>query len=252
MSRISISLTAELKARSKITAAFCRLCSNNHNQVDCELWLESVAEEARRLETVEFAGGVDVEPLVMEEEVEEVVEKKFVVRLPVAVAESVAGARVAEDVVMVAVVGKGEEVAVVAGEAEGAISSREEDWTVVKRRVQKCGGEWRRKRLEEERDAVRKRMNVWCPAKVVVPNAALGLRGMRVVREVRGDRRVGCDDGFFYRVMGSGSGGSLDCVALVAPVGAPRGPAVYWSVALGSEKLRGLGGGGLVPRGPRG
>ncbi|KAG0641432.1 hypothetical protein HOY80DRAFT_1039263 [Tuber brumale] len=71
---------AELKAWSKITAAFCPFCGDNHNQVDCEWWLERVVEEERRLEKVEFAGGMDVELLVMEEEVAVVVEKKFVVR----------------------------------------------------------------------------------------------------------------------------------------------------------------------------
>ncbi|KAG0640818.1 hypothetical protein HOY80DRAFT_1040919 [Tuber brumale] len=104
----------------------------------------------------------------------EVAEKKFVVRLPVAVAESVAGAEVAEDVAMVEVAGKGKEVAVVAEEAEEGVGSCKEHWTLVKRRVRESGVEKRRKLLEEERDAVRKRMNVWRLAKVEVPNAPLG------------------------------------------------------------------------------
>ncbi|KAG0638884.1 hypothetical protein HOY80DRAFT_1046663 [Tuber brumale] len=59
---------AELKVWSKITAAFCLFCGDNHNQVDCESWLERVVEEERRLEKVESEGGMDVEPLVIEEE----------------------------------------------------------------------------------------------------------------------------------------------------------------------------------------
>ncbi|KAG0632860.1 hypothetical protein HOY80DRAFT_1066208 [Tuber brumale] len=152
---------------------------DKHNQVDCELWMERVVEEERRLEKVEFAGSMDVVPLEIDEEVAVVAEKKFVVRLPVAVAESVTGAEVAEDVAMVEVVRKGKEVAVGAEEAEEGVGSREEDWTLVKMKVQKSGMEKRRRLLEEERDAVRKRMNVWRPAKVEVPNALLGQRSMR-------------------------------------------------------------------------
>ncbi|KAG0638762.1 hypothetical protein HOY80DRAFT_1077022 [Tuber brumale] len=124
--------------------------------------MERVVEEERRLEKVEFAG------------------ERIVVKLPVAVAESVAGAVVAENVVMVEVAGKGKEVAVVAEEAEEGLGSREEDWTLVKRRVRESGEERRRRMLEEERDAVRKRMNVRHLAKVEVPNAPLGPRNMRM------------------------------------------------------------------------
>ncbi|KAG0634057.1 hypothetical protein HOY80DRAFT_1061594 [Tuber brumale] len=95
--------SSELKVKSKITAAFCPFCSDNHHQLDCELWMEKVVEEERRLEKVECAGGVDVKPLVIEEEVAVVAEKTFVVSLAVAVAESVVGAEVAEDVAMVEV-----------------------------------------------------------------------------------------------------------------------------------------------------
>ncbi|KAG0640964.1 hypothetical protein HOY80DRAFT_1040492 [Tuber brumale] len=98
--------------------------SRRLHEVDCKLWMERVVEQERRLEKVEFAGGVDVEQLEIEEGVEVVAEKKIVVRLPVAVAESVAGAEVAEDVAMVEVAGKGKEVAVVAEEAEGGVSSQ--------------------------------------------------------------------------------------------------------------------------------
>ncbi|KAG0643247.1 hypothetical protein HOY80DRAFT_997844 [Tuber brumale] len=135
---------AELKAQSKITAAFCLFCGRNHNQVDCELWMERVVEEERRLEIVEFASSMDVVLLEIEEEVAVVAEKEFVVRLPVAVAELVAGAEVAEDVAMVEVAEKGQEVAVVAEEAEEGVGSCEEDWTLVKRRVRESGDERRR------------------------------------------------------------------------------------------------------------
>ncbi|KAG0635961.1 hypothetical protein HOY80DRAFT_1055673 [Tuber brumale] len=140
--------------------------------------MERVVEEERRLEKVEFAGGMDVVPLEIEEEVAVVVEKKIVVRLLVAVEESVVGTEVAEDVAMVEVAGKGKEVAVEAEGAREGVGSQEEDWTLVKRRVRKSGEERRRRMLEEERDAVRKRMNVWYLAKVVVPNAPLGPKGM--------------------------------------------------------------------------
>ncbi|KAG0639200.1 hypothetical protein HOY80DRAFT_1045749 [Tuber brumale] len=133
---------AKLKAKSKITAAFC------------------------------LFGEI-------ENEVAVVAEKKFVMRLPVAVAESVAGAEVVEDVAIVEVAGKGKEVAVVAERAEGGVSSQEKDWTVVKRKVREKSEDRRKRVLEEERDAVRKRMNVWHLAKVVVPNAPLRPRGMR-------------------------------------------------------------------------
>ncbi|KAG0640103.1 hypothetical protein HOY80DRAFT_1043080 [Tuber brumale] len=120
LSRRLYEVIAELKARSKIMLA-------------------RVGEEERRLEKVEFAGGVDVELLVMEEEVAVVEKKKFVVRLLVAVVESVAGAVVVEYVAMVEEA-EGKEVAVVAGEAEGGVGSQEKDWTVV----------WRKLREREE------------------------------------------------------------------------------------------------------
>ncbi|KAG0633201.1 hypothetical protein HOY80DRAFT_1107535 [Tuber brumale] len=180
LSRRLHEVIVELKASSKIIAAFCPFCGDNQNQVDCELWIESVVEEEKRLEKVEFAGSMDAEPLVMEEEVAEVVQKKIVVRLPVAVPESVAGAEVAQDVGMVEIAGKGKEVAVVAEEAEEGVGSRKEDWTLVKRRVRESGSEKRTWLLEEERDAVRKMMNVWCPAKVEDPNAPLGPQSTRV------------------------------------------------------------------------
>ncbi|KAG0643154.1 hypothetical protein HOY80DRAFT_1034245 [Tuber brumale] len=138
-------LIAELKAWSKITAAFCLFCGDNHNQVDCKLWMERVVEQEKQLEKVEFAGGVDGELLVMEEEVAVVAEKWIVVRLPVTVAESVAGAEVAEDVVMVEVARKGKEVAVVAEEAEEGVGFREEDLTLVKRKVRESGMDRRRR-----------------------------------------------------------------------------------------------------------
>ncbi|KAG0636757.1 hypothetical protein HOY80DRAFT_1053553 [Tuber brumale] len=210
----------KLKARSKIKAAFCPLCSDNHNQVDCELWMERVVEEERRLEKVEFSG---------------VSEKRFVERLLVAVAESVAGAEVAEDVAVVEMAGKGKEVAVVAEEAEEVVGSREEDWTLVKRRVRESGEERRRRMLEEERDAVRKRMNVWCPAKVEVPNTPLGPRSMIMRSE--------CDSGYgspglsgFKSVVGEEGVERVGMgLVLRMPVGVPTGPRSYTSMAMGSE-----------------
>ncbi|KAG0634728.1 hypothetical protein HOY80DRAFT_1059202 [Tuber brumale] len=92
LSRRLHEVIAKLKARSKIMAAFCPFCGDNHNQVDCELWMARVVEEERRLEKVEFIGGMDVVPLEIEEEVAELVGKKIVMRLPVAVVESVAEA----------------------------------------------------------------------------------------------------------------------------------------------------------------
>ncbi|KAG0643214.1 hypothetical protein HOY80DRAFT_1096320 [Tuber brumale] len=241
---------AELKVRSKITAAFCPFCGDNHNQVDCELWMEKVVEEERRLEKVEFAGSMDVVPLEIEEEVAEVAEKKIVMRLPVAVAESVAEAEVAEDVAMVEVARKGKEVAVVAEEAEEGVGSREEDWTLVQRRVRESGLEKRRRLLEEEREVVRKRMNVWRPAKVEVPNEPLGPRSMRV--------RFGSDSG--YRSPGpSRLGESVvvteevekvgEGVVLKMLVGILTGPRSYTSVAMGSEKRFGFRGLRSVPEG---
>ncbi|KAG0634056.1 hypothetical protein HOY80DRAFT_1101027 [Tuber brumale] len=136
LSRRLHEVIVEHKVQSKITAGFCTFCGDNHNQVD---W------EERRLEKVEFAGGVDVELLVIEEEVAMVEEKRFVVRLPVAVAELVAGAEVAKHVAMVGVAGKSKEVAVVAEEAEEGVGSREEDWTLVKRKVRESRKDRRRR-----------------------------------------------------------------------------------------------------------
>ncbi|KAG0633636.1 hypothetical protein HOY80DRAFT_1005837 [Tuber brumale] len=236
-SKLLHEVIAELKVRSKITAAFCPFCGDNHNQVDCELWMEWVVEEERRLEKVEFAGGMDVELLVVEEEVAVVAEKKFVVRLPVAVAELVAGAEVAEDVAIVVVTGKGKEVAMVAGEVEEG------------RRVRESGMERRRRLLEEERNAVRKRMNVWRPAKVEVPNAPLGPRSMWM--------RFGSDSGYGslgpsgfkglvveegVEIVGAGSVPRL-------PVGVPTGPKSYAGVAMGSERRLGFKGLRSVPEG---
>ncbi|KAG0644755.1 hypothetical protein HOY80DRAFT_996706 [Tuber brumale] len=226
LSRRFHEVIAELKVRSKITAAFCPFCGDNHNQ--------RVVEEERRLEKVEFAGGMDVEPLVMEQEVAVVAEKRFVVRLPVAVAESVAGAEVAEDVAMVAVTGKGKEVAVVPEEVEEGVGSWEEDWTLVKRR--------RGRLLEEEWDAVRKRMNVWHPAKVEVPNAPLGPRSMRM--------RFGSDNGYgspgpsgFKGEVVSESVERVDGTMVPRlPVGVPTGPRSYAGVAMGSERRLGFKG----------
>ncbi|KAG0634055.1 hypothetical protein HOY80DRAFT_1061592 [Tuber brumale] len=169
---------AEVKSWSKIKAAFCPLRGGNYNPLDCVDRLERVKEEGRQLDQVEFAGGVDVEPWVIEEEVAVVAEKKFVVRLLVAVVELVAGAEVAEDAPLVEVAGKGKEVAVVVEEVEGGVDSEEEDGMVVRRKVRESGEDRRRRLLEEEKDVVRKRMNVWRLGKVVVPNAPLGPRGM--------------------------------------------------------------------------
>ncbi|KAG0641178.1 hypothetical protein HOY80DRAFT_999553 [Tuber brumale] len=127
---------------------------------------------------MEFTGGVDVEPLVMEEEVAVVVEKRIVVRLPVAVVESVAEAVVAEDVAIVEEVAKGKEVAVMAEGVDDAVSSWEEDWTVVRKKVREREEVRRRKKIEDERDAVRKRINVWHSGMVLVDNAPLGPRGV--------------------------------------------------------------------------
>ncbi|KAG0640104.1 hypothetical protein HOY80DRAFT_1043081 [Tuber brumale] len=121
------SLAPKLKTRSKITPAFCPFCGDNHNQVDCESWTARVEEEDRRLERVEFSGRVDVEPLEIDEEVAVEAEKRFVVRLPVAVVESMAGALVAENVAIVEVVAKGKAVVVVAEEVEGGVGSHEGD-----------------------------------------------------------------------------------------------------------------------------
>ncbi|KAG0644839.1 hypothetical protein HOY80DRAFT_1027360 [Tuber brumale] len=134
---------------------------------------ERVEGEERRLARVEFSGAVDVAPLVVEEKVE----KKIVVKLPVAVAELVVEAVVVEDVAIVEKAGGSRKVAVVAEGGEGEVSSRKEDWMVVKRRVRERGKKRRKRMEEEERDVVRKRMNVWHLDRVLVDNALLGLRG---------------------------------------------------------------------------
>ncbi|KAG0634856.1 hypothetical protein HOY80DRAFT_1058720 [Tuber brumale] len=97
LSRRLHAVIAELEVRSKITAAFYGEGGGGGG---------TIGEK-------EFAGGVDVKPQVIKEEVAVVAERKIVVRLPVAVAESVVGAEVAEDVAMVEVAVKGKEVAVV-------------------------------------------------------------------------------------------------------------------------------------------
>ncbi|KAG0636147.1 hypothetical protein HOY80DRAFT_1139339 [Tuber brumale] len=199
---------AELKAWSKITAAFCLFCGDNRNQVD-----------------------------LMEKEVAVVAEKKIVVRLPVAVAKSVVRAEVAEDVAMVEVVGKGKEVAVVAEEAEEGVGSQEENLTLVKRKVRESGVDKKRKVLEEERDAVRKRMNFWRPVKVAVPNAPLSPRGMK--------GWSGSDSGYgspgpsglskrvevSERVERFGEG-----MVPKLPVGVPMEPRSYVGIVVGSKK----------------
>ncbi|KAG0639166.1 hypothetical protein HOY80DRAFT_1075235 [Tuber brumale] len=235
LSRRLHEVIAKLKARSKVTAAFCLFCGDNHNQVDCMLWMERVEDEERRLKKVVFAGSMDVEVAVVAEE-------GIVVGLPVAVAESVVGAEVAEDVAMVEVARKGKEVVVVAEEAEEGVGSHEEDWTLVKRRVRESGEEKRRRLLEEKRDAVRKRMNVWHPAKVEVPNAPLGPRNMRM--------RFGSDSGYgspglsgFKSIVG-GEGVERvgEGLVLGLPVGIPKGPRSYAGVAIRSERRLGFRG----------
>ncbi|KAG0640567.1 hypothetical protein HOY80DRAFT_1000046 [Tuber brumale] len=163
-----------------------------------------------------------------------------------------AGAVVVEDVAMVEEVVKGEEVAVVAEGVDDRVSSWEEDWTMVRRKVREKKEVRRSRRLEEEQDVVWKRMKVLRLGKVLADNTPMGPRGVRVVRPVGGDRVVGCDNGFVHRVVGSGGAGGVSSVALVAPVGAPRGPATYQGVSLGSERWRGVSSGGFVPKGLRG
>ncbi|KAG0633200.1 hypothetical protein HOY80DRAFT_1064744 [Tuber brumale] len=241
LSRRLHEVIAELKVQRKITAAFCPFCGKNHNQVDWELWMERVVEEPRRSERVECAGSMDVEPLVMEEEVPVVVKKKFLVRLQVVVAESVAEAGVAEDVAIVEA-RKGKEV-VVAEEAEVGVGSWEEDWTLVKRRVRESGEARRRRLLEEERDAVRKRMHVWCPAKVEVPNAPLGPRSVRVW--CRSDSGYGspCPSSLSKRgVVSEGVELVGEGLRPVLLVGVPTGPRSYAGMAAGSEKRLGFKG----------
>ncbi|KAG0633037.1 hypothetical protein HOY80DRAFT_1065176 [Tuber brumale] len=192
--------------------------------------LERVEEEERQLGKVEFAGGVDVEPLVMEEEVAVVADKKFVVRLPVAVAESVAGAEVAEDAPIV----------------------EEQDWMVVKRKMRKRGENRRRRELEEERNAVRKRMNVWHPARVVVPNAPLGPIGMR--EWSRSDSVYGSPSlsGLIEKVVDSeGVERVGEDVVPRLQGGVPTGPRVYGAVALDCEMRKSFQDFGSVPEGKK-
>ncbi|KAG0639050.1 hypothetical protein HOY80DRAFT_1046229 [Tuber brumale] len=230
LSRRLHEVIAKLKAQSKTT-------------------IERVVEEERRLEKVEFAGGMDIEPLVIEEEVAVEEEQKIVVRLLVAVAESVAGAEVVEDVTMVEVAGKGKEMAVVADEAEGGVGSREEDWMVVRKRVRVSGEEKRSKALEEERDAVRKRMNFWRPAKVVVPNAPLRPRGMRGWS--RSDSSYGSPgpSGFKNIVGGERVESVGEGIVPRAPLGTPTGSRAYGDVALSGEKRLSFKRLGSVPEG---
>ncbi|KAG0635608.1 hypothetical protein HOY80DRAFT_1056854 [Tuber brumale] len=170
---------------------------------------------------------MDVVPLEIKEEVAMVAEKRFVVRLPMAVVESVAGAEVAEDVAMVEVAEKGKE--------------------VVVRRVRESGEDRKRRMLEEERDAVRKRMNVWCPAKVVVPNAPLGPQGVRGWS--RSNSGYGSSDLSGFKSIVGGKGVERVGMGVVPrmPVGVPTGPRSYAGRGTGSERrlgfnsLRGLG-----------
>ncbi|KAG0635926.1 hypothetical protein HOY80DRAFT_1003890 [Tuber brumale] len=210
--------------------AFCPFCGENHIQVDCKLEMERVVEEERQLEKVEFAGSMDVVPLEIEEEVAVVVEKKIVVRLPVAVAESVAGAEVAKDVAMVEVAEKGNEVVVVAETAEEG------------RRVRENDEERRRRMVEEERDVVRKRMNVWRAAKVVVPNAPLGPWGIRGWSGSNSGYGSPGPSGF--KSIVDGDGVEIVGAGLVPrlPMGIPTGPRSYASVAVGSERRFGFKG----------
>ncbi|KAG0638357.1 hypothetical protein HOY80DRAFT_1047951 [Tuber brumale] len=189
-----------------------------------KLWMERVVEKERRSEKVEFAGSVNVMPLEMEEEVAVVEEIQIVVRLPVGVVELVAWAGKAEDVAMVEVAGKGKEVAVVAEGAEDGVSSGAEDWTVVKRKVRERGKSRRRRELEEKRDTVRKRMNVWRPAKVVVPNAPFG-----------------------PRVGGEGVERMGEEVVPQELLDAPMGPRAYRGVMLCCEMRKSFRGLGSVP-----
>ncbi|KAG0634054.1 hypothetical protein HOY80DRAFT_1101026 [Tuber brumale] len=188
-------------------------------------------------------------PLDIEQEVEEVAEKIFVVRLPVVVAELVVGAEVAEYVAMVEVAGKGKEVAVVAVEAEGGVGSWVENWTVVMRKVRGSSEDRRGKALEEEKDAVRKKMNVWCPAKVVVPSALLMPRGMR--GQSRSDSGYGSigSRGFTSIVGGEGAKTVGERIVLGTPLHAPKGPRAYGGVALGGEKRLSFKHLGSVPEG---
>ncbi|KAG0641181.1 hypothetical protein HOY80DRAFT_1039911 [Tuber brumale] len=243
----SVEKSLALESENSKLRHYVSVLSRRLHEVDCELWMERMVEEDGRLEKVEFAGGMDVVPLEMEEEVAVVAEKKFVVRLPVAMAESVVGAVVVEDVAMVEVAGKGKEVAVVAEEAEEGVGSREEDWTLVKRRVRESGEERRKRVLEKERDAVRKRMDVWCPAKVVVPNVPLGPRGIRCWSGCSSGYGSPGPSGFKSIVGGEGVEHVGEGVVLRAPSGTLTGPGAYGDVVLGRERRRSFRGLGSVP-----
>ncbi|KAG0633039.1 hypothetical protein HOY80DRAFT_1065178 [Tuber brumale] len=128
---------------------------------------------------------------------------------------------------MVEVAEKGKEVAVVAEEAEGGVGSREEDWAVVKRRVRESGEESRKRRLEEERDAVKKRMNIWSNSGY----GSLGPSRFKSIVEGEAVERVG------------------EGMVLRAPLGAPVGPMAYGLMALGGEKRLSFKGLGSVPEG---
>ncbi|KAG0634052.1 hypothetical protein HOY80DRAFT_1061588 [Tuber brumale] len=219
----------ELKPQGKFVAAFCPFCGCNYNQVDYSDWLERMEREDRGAKRVEFRGRVDVELLVVEEEMVVEAKKKVVVRLPVAVAGSVAGVGVAVDVVMVEVAGKGKEVVEVAQEREYSMQSREEDWIVVRKTVRERGVDRKSRVIEEERDVVRKRINLQPPGKVLLDKAQFGLKRAWVVRKEGVDRVGGL-------------------AAPVALVGAPCGPVVYRDMDLGSKQLRGRGVGELVPK----
>ncbi|KAG0640551.1 hypothetical protein HOY80DRAFT_1041577 [Tuber brumale] len=114
------------------------------------------------------------------------------------------------------------------------------DWTLVKRRVRESGKEKRRRLLEEERDAVRKRMNVWRPAKVEVPNVLLGPRGMRV--RFRSDSGYGSTVSSGFKSIVEGEGLDRVGAGLVPRIleGVRTGPRSYASVAMGSQRRLGF------------
>lgn len=83
-----------MRKLSEMTATFCPFCGGNHNQVDCVQWQERVEQDEARMVGTDFGGVVDVAPLKVEkEEVAVHAPPSIVVRLPMAVAESVAGVR---------------------------------------------------------------------------------------------------------------------------------------------------------------
>ncbi|KAG0640965.1 hypothetical protein HOY80DRAFT_1040497 [Tuber brumale] len=94
-------------------------------------------------------------------------------------------------------------------------------------------------------------MNIWYPAKVVVPNAPLGPRSMR--RWSKDDSGFGSPglSGFKSIVGGDGVERVGEGVVLRAPLGAPAGPRAYGGVALGCEKRLSFKGLGSVPEGRR-